>query len=310
MPSGPAADDDCYGSEPDDRVLSRILSICEKAHSYQEIEHDSDYGSELDDDVGSDYGSDVDDSTVEKLLARATPLRQRAAAPTDMRTLGVCALQTGSTLLDLPPELRNLIYETLFEDHIAEWTFGKFCKSPNILLACKRIYIEAISVFYCRATFRAQSLKLLESRLRRLRSCHRRMITRLDIDTQHSFTREGGFIADWGTTPRPKVVTIEEFAECYLTSFRDLLRQASSLKELKIRSLRASIRLPNSQLVWTSEPTNALRAYKAAQEEQEKKSKWRESGKPTVARVPLTDNDWADGVWSSSLQTFVIITPD
>ncbi|KAK3066709.1 hypothetical protein LTR53_016828 [Teratosphaeriaceae sp. CCFEE 6253] len=293
MPSGPAADDDCYGSEPDDRALSRILSICDKAHSYQEIEHDSDYGSELDDDVGSDHGSDVDDSTVEILLARATPLRQRAAAPTDMRTLGVCALQTGSTLLDLPPELRNLIFETLFEDYIAEWTFGKFCKSPNILLACKRIYVEAISVFYCRATFRAQSLKLLESRLRRLR-----------------FTREGGFIADWETTPRPKAVTIEEFAECYLTSLRDLLRQASSLKELKIRSLRASIRLPNSTLVWTSEPTNALRAYKAAQEEQEKGSKSRESGKPTVARVPLADNDWADGLWSSSLQTFVIVIPD
>ncbi|KAK0925872.1 hypothetical protein LTR57_004476 [Friedmanniomyces endolithicus] len=52
----------------------------------------------------------------------------------------------------------------------------------------------------------------------------------------------------------------EKYAELELTRVHHLF-QTSTFKELNLRSLRASIKLPNGEIVWSEEPTKALALY-------------------------------------------------
>jgi len=188
-------EDSDYGSDLDEVMLGKVLSSCArpglptvaKAGKRLALPNDSEYGSEVDerdfDEGVSDYGSDIDSTTAERLLLAATPVRRRAAPPKDMQSLGNCVGQMKSPLLSLTPELRNLIYEKVFEDFTADWIPCKFYAPPSVLLTCKQTYVEAISVFYSTATFRASDFNTLDKRIRRLRYCHRRLVRNIDIDT-------------------------------------------------------------------------------------------------------------------------------
>ncbi|KAK3621682.1 hypothetical protein LTR56_022649 [Elasticomyces elasticus] len=298
-------DDSDYGSDVDEQALDAVLSSCSKASFTTRA-----LAADDESDIETCYGSDIDE-TAELVLLYPTPTRPPIVQPPkDMQSLGISADQSKSSLMALPPELRNLIYEKLFEEFVADWIPCKFYTQPHMLLACKQIYGEAISVFYCTATFRAQNYNMLEKRIRRLRLCHRRLVQNLDIDTQADFEKLGGFL--YLSEEKRYIKEVDKYAEIELSKIRGLLK-SSSLKELQIQSLRASIKLPNGEIIWCANPTKALTAYEDA--EKQKKSKAPAPAKSTTAdgtvtRVTISDHDWADGVWSSSLQTFVLIVPD
>ncbi|KAK5722873.1 hypothetical protein LTR17_014176 [Elasticomyces elasticus] len=296
-------DDSDYGSDVDEQALDALSSCSKPSFTPRALAADDES------DIETCYGSDIDE-TAELVLVNPTPTRPPIVQPPkDMRSLGTFADQSKSSLMSLPPELRNLIYEKLFEDFVADWIPCKFYTQPNLLLACKQIYGEAISVFYCTATFRAHNYNMLEKRIRRLRLCHRRLVQNLDIDTQADFEKLGGFL--YLSEEKRYIKEVDEYAEIELSKIRELLK-TSSLKELQIQSLRASMKLPNGEIVWCADPTKALTAYEEAEK---KKIKAPAPAKPTsadgtITRVTISDHDWADGVWSSSLQTFVLIVPD
>ncbi|KAK1075404.1 hypothetical protein LTR74_000366 [Friedmanniomyces endolithicus] len=309
-------EDSDYGSDLDEVLLGKVLSSCArpglptvaKAGKRLALPNDSEYGSEVDerdfDEGVSDYGSDIDSTTAERLLLAATPVRRRAAPPKDMQSLGNCVGQMKSPLLSLTPELKNLIYEKTFEDFTVEWIPCKFYEPPSLLLACKQVYVEAISVFYSAATFRASDFNTLDKRLRRLRYCHRRLVRNIDVDTQQQFIKRG-HPSRW-TEKKHWVHRSEKYAELELTRVRNLFK-TSPFKELNLRSLRASIELPNGETVWSEDPTKALALYYEKNEKVPRPPKWR--GR-TNSRVTLSEQDLADGMWSSTLQAFILVIPD
>ncbi|KAK0282206.1 hypothetical protein LTS00_012321 [Friedmanniomyces endolithicus] len=310
-------EDSDYGSDVDEVMLENVLCSCARpglttvAKTDKALlapPNDNEYGSEVDerdfDEGGSDYGPDIDSTTAERLLLTATPARRRAAPPQDMQSLGNCVGQTKSPLLSLTPELRNLIYEKTLEKFTAEWIPCKFYEPPSVLLACKQIYIEAISIYYSTATFRASDFNTLDKRIRRLRYCHRRLFRNIDIDTQQQYIKRGPPLC--GTEKRHWIHRSEKFAELELTKVRNLF-QTSTFKELNLRSLRASIKLPNGEIVWSEEPALALALYHEKQSEEKWPPRLRRS---TLSRVTLSEQDIADGMWSSTLQAFVLVIPD
>jgi len=259
-----------YGSDLDEVILERVLGSCArpglttvaKAAKRLALPNDSKYGSEVDerdfDEGVSDYGSDIDSTTAERLLLNATPVRRRAAQPKDMQSLGNCVGQMKSPLLSLTPELRNIIYEKVLEDFTADWIPCKFYAPPSVLLTCKQTYVEAISVFYSTATFRASDFNTLDKRIRRLRYCHRRLVRSIDVDTQQQFIKRGHPLR-W-TEKKHWVHRSEKYAELELTRVRNLFK-TGPFRELNLRSLRASIELPNGETVWSEDPTKALALY-------------------------------------------------
>lgn len=56
--------------------------------------------------------------------------------------------------LDLPAELRNMIYHYLIQGRVElrRWAPGRYC-APSVLVACSQIYYEAILVFYSSSIF-------------------------------------------------------------------------------------------------------------------------------------------------------------
>ncbi|KAK0254580.1 hypothetical protein LTR91_017296 [Friedmanniomyces endolithicus] len=309
-------EDSDYGSDLDEVMLGKVLSSCArpglptvaKAGKRLALPNDSEYGSEVDerdfDEGVSDYGSDIDSTTAERLLLAATPVRRRAAPPKDMQSLGNCVGQMKSPLLSLTPELRNLIYEKVFEDFTADWIPCKFYAPPSVLLTCKQTYVEAISVFYSTATFRASDFNTLDKRIRRLRYCHRRLVRSIDVDTQQQFIKRGHPLR-W-TEKKHWVHRSEKYAELELTRVRNLFK-TGPFKELNLRSLRASIELPNGETVWSEDPTKALALYYEKNEKAPRPPRWRGG---TLSRVTLSEQDLAAGMWSSTLQTFVLVILD
>lgn len=57
-------------------------------------------------------------------------------------------------LLALPPELGNAVYELAFDGAVLE--VYQPLTSPSLLLTCKQINDEALSIFYTSVTFQAQ----------------------------------------------------------------------------------------------------------------------------------------------------------
>ncbi|KAK1059201.1 hypothetical protein LTR12_000625 [Friedmanniomyces endolithicus] len=311
-------EDSDYGSDLNEIMLEKVLSSCArpgpttvaKAAKGLALPNDSEYGSEVDerdfDEGVSDYGSDIDSTTAERLLLNATPVRRRAAPPKDLQSLGNCVGQMKSPLLSLTPELRNLIYEKTFEEFTVEWIPCKFYEPPSILLACKQVYVEAISVFYSTATFRASDFNTLDKRIRRLRYCHRRLVRRLEIDTQQQFAKRGPPLR-WTEKKHWAAQRSEQHAELELARVRNLFK-TRPFKELNLRSLRASIKLPNGETVWSEDSVKALALYNEKQNEKPPwPPRWRGG---TVPRVTLSDQHLANGVWSSTLQAFVLVIPD
>ncbi|MCJ1333450.1 hypothetical protein MMC10_010149 [Thelotrema lepadinum] len=65
--------------------------------------------------------------------------------------------QPNSSLLSLPPEIRNDIYERVFDYMVFDarsLSYGpRNFTAKNLLLTCKQIHTEAIKVFYSTTTF-------------------------------------------------------------------------------------------------------------------------------------------------------------
>ena len=70
-------------------------------------------------------------------------------------------IQTDSQFLRLPPEIRNMVYELVFQDHVTMMPcYGKTTTigsgkiiAPGLLRTCKQVHYEALSMYYNLATF-------------------------------------------------------------------------------------------------------------------------------------------------------------
>lgn len=59
--------------------------------------------------------------------------------------------QSNSPFFKLPPELRNAIYGTVFQNHTIEVVSAERnlkAQPPGLLVACKQVYTEAVEIFY------------------------------------------------------------------------------------------------------------------------------------------------------------------
>ncbi|KAF2162706.1 hypothetical protein M409DRAFT_58114 [Zasmidium cellare ATCC 36951] len=101
------------------------------------------------------------------------------------------ASTTTSRLLGLPPELRNRIYEFVFEDSevtIRAHRNGIPCctyepPSLGILMTCRQTYREATDIFYSVTTFYFTWRMALVEFLRSLPPRHARMVSTIRFDT-------------------------------------------------------------------------------------------------------------------------------
>ncbi|KAH9827937.1 hypothetical protein Tdes44962_MAKER02691 [Teratosphaeria destructans] len=188
----------------------------------------SDYGSDIEEwtaDVllavdDTEYGSEVDDAVAKDLETKATAMfaRERALELTRYRLRAPIELprqtqadrpspenphifisdyhqQTGSAFLQLPPELRNSIYATIFEDTTCQLGVVRYrCSHPvAILLACKQTHFEAVGLFYHQAHFIATDYYTLRRCLLKIPVAKRSLSRRVGL---HSLDLRRGY--DWG----------------------------------------------------------------------------------------------------------------
>ncbi|KAK4494820.1 hypothetical protein PRZ48_014176 [Zasmidium cellare] len=83
-----------------------------------------------------------------------------------------------SRLLKLAAELRNRIYDMVFEDHAIDWDDHKPA-APGILLACKHTHTEAIGAYYDLSTFFCKYSPAARQHLSRLPSKHSHAIKKV-----------------------------------------------------------------------------------------------------------------------------------
>jgi hypothetical protein len=199
----------------------------------------------------SDYGSDLDEETVERIHALAS------CVPSDLQSLGACATQTSSPLLALPPEIRNLFYESIFEDFTAHIVPCQWYRPPSMLLVCKQIHGEAIAVFYNAATFQTQNISVLERRLLRLRQSHRRLIRRIRIDSaaNHGYRPLPARVPLWGDRMMTTSMRSALKAEADMQHFHECMRKH---RDMQFSRIEASIEMQDGRILWTDDVTLVL----------------------------------------------------
>ncbi|KAK5115621.1 hypothetical protein LTR85_009792 [Meristemomyces frigidus] len=98
------------------------------------------------------------------------------------------AQQTESPLFDLPPELRNTIYElTLMGSTtlvgLREDDDSVLIELPCLLRSCKQIYVEAILVFYHLTPFYSRYAYNIVCWLKALHPRYRKAISEIRLET-------------------------------------------------------------------------------------------------------------------------------
>ncbi|KAK3678798.1 hypothetical protein LTR78_001251 [Recurvomyces mirabilis] len=250
-----SSQDTNYGSDVDPAIVDP--EVVDISDGNDETDYGSDDGLVVaehevitisDDDSESDYGSDIDHATAEQLY-------------------GIASIsQPSCALLQLPPELRDLFYEKAFEDFTAEWTTGQWFKPPGILFSCKQIFSEAINIFYNTATFQTCSYNMLERRLLRLRYQHRRLVSKIQLDSasqgvlSNESTLRSTFVAlvAHGALHKPHHIKSAQQAEDDVAKVRALLGKNRNLREVRLVKLEASVKDLHGGIIWTEDPTSVL----------------------------------------------------
>lgn len=100
-------------------------------------------------------------------------------------TLQNASDQSDSRLFSLAPELRNHIYELVFdgsEVRIKETPDAKGrTRVLGILMACKQAYVETLQLHFSMSTLQFYDRNRMIKWLRNIGSIHRRLITRIDF---------------------------------------------------------------------------------------------------------------------------------
>ncbi|KAF2165990.1 hypothetical protein M409DRAFT_55346 [Zasmidium cellare ATCC 36951] len=119
------------------------------------------------------------------------------ARKTTISTLSNATNQSASRLMSLAPELRNRIYEFIFEDQMV--TLKSKSKSnpsgrskvPGILMTCKQTYTESLHIFFNKSVFLFTSMQKLGSWMRNIGPANRRVVGRVDFRTHHNAVNKG-----------------------------------------------------------------------------------------------------------------------
>lgn len=166
--------------------------------------------------------------------------------------------QTQSRLMQLPPEIRDQIYELLFEDCIVRVNVYKWSKPPGVLLTCKEIHCEAIGVYYRNATFRASYSKDGEVSTRRLQKLpwkYQNLIRRVALDTVTKYKVNN--------IPMPPAA-LAQVAEYDIEDAKLLLASSWWMKMQPTVVVSNSMKTPDGKLIWSDTPLKTYRDLEAA----------------------------------------------
>lgn len=163
-----------------------------------------------------------------------------------------------SPLLELPGELRNRIYEAVFEDHIVRVAVidGRQKRSkPQIvdhplLLVCRQVRAEARGLFFSLSTFRLETRMGAMPCLDRLRPPFIGLITKIDIDDT-PFLKRHEEKHKRILSPRA-LIDIADDAQFELFWFRDCVG-----RRLRISStvrVRGAFLLPSGSFTFSEDP--------------------------------------------------------
>lgn len=158
-------------------------------------------------------------------------------------------------LLNLPAELRNSIYELVFEDHGRVFTFVKRArtKAPGVLMACRQTYSEGVGLYYngsvlCVAN--RSEMRLIAARTQHLapkfiaNTCHILLSCAADEALEHAKHPR------YGPSVRLAIVRRAEQDLERLHRFIGL----SNAEDALIRKVRYEIVGPGREKVFTSTP--------------------------------------------------------
>ncbi|KAK5111469.1 hypothetical protein LTR62_004921 [Meristemomyces frigidus] len=280
--------DSDYGFDIDDATLTKILEAITPASSPAKQRSPREVITISDDEDDSEYGSDIDNHNAEQLQSIALT-RDLCAQREQKHTLSQDSVyQPESPLLALPPELRNLIYEHAFDRFSARFEFAKWYPPPGILLSCKQVYHESLSIFYATAAFRSTSRNLIEQRLLRLRRRHRKLVSRLQLDcarglgvsyrTVWAYNFGKGRPVSYQELVQPTASSLAdslkpihirstEKAEEEYAKVLSMLSSNRHLREIRLEKLYVSVLDPSGQVFWTSEPSRELARYSRKEDE-------------------------------------------
>lgn len=171
-------------------------------------------------------------------------------------------IQQDSPLLDLPPEIRNIIYERVFENAIIKIEGeGLISEAPSLLLTCRQVYDEALGMYYaCSMVYTKYGWKLWMWLWRtRLKLSTEALVNRRNSVKNALFEHAKNY---WGQSElRLELRMIRANREA------EARPAAVELEDIRSRAphapnhlLKASILAPSQEMVWTSNPVQTSRA--------------------------------------------------
>lgn len=152
--------------------------------------------------------------------------------------------------LELPPEIRELIYKEAFTEEIAvHGANHEKVHAPGLLLACKQIYVEAVKTFYRTATFRFWEYDFGIEWYIRLPSMYRDAITKMCYDMQ---TPDGHTFHDIDTAGLKSLIKILHFWRD--VGMHDLRPAHGTLAARAVIWWNNNLPLPHHHQLWNGEP--------------------------------------------------------
>lgn len=167
--------------------------------------------------------------------------------------------QQDSPLLDLPAELRNNIYEMIFEDNIINVEGEQpRAQAPGLLVTCRQFYNEGIGVYYaCASVYGKLDLEVWSwlTQYHRLESLgsFRKSIKKVLLDHAGDHWRP----LDLHTSTAWLRRNIRETTAQYAAEEIDETRQ--SVRDVSSDRFKVSILAPNQEMIWTTNPVEVSR---------------------------------------------------
>ncbi|KAK3721093.1 hypothetical protein LTR37_003383 [Vermiconidia calcicola] len=160
------------------------------------------------------------------------------------------ATERQTSFLDLPREIRNKIYDHVFEDSTIKLQSKNRTEPPAILLTCMQIYTKAISPFYRCATFHFEEYSVGNSWVRCLPAKYTSILTQVRFDVGPYLTRTPERIEQRKLKAREAIACLDEFQR--------LARMRG--KALRPDALQVHIELESGRWVWTNDPMSLIEA--------------------------------------------------
>lgn len=156
-----------------------------------------------------------------------------------------------SPLLDLPPEIRNNIYEMVFEGTIIKVDREDLpSTAPGLLRTCRQIYNEAVGMYHASATIYSRFYFRLYMWLKR--RGNRQGVKNALLDHAPSYWRLMKAHLDIRLDRERREYWAKEGAA-------DINRMRQCVPDLPIDLFKVSILAPNQEMVWTTNPLEDLR---------------------------------------------------